>query len=178
LLLIVKEKVIVHKSFEESDLLDKKDNFEEDLKSRLEEYVDAQEEKKKHALEEKAKKDHENQEFIRQNEEIIQAFKRVRQRSQKREYIRNMTIKETTCTFDNEIEPEEINTTIKKQIYEEICTFSLEIVAFQEWIKDKKATPLLETKEVKIEEPDNLQRATTPQGKRINKNSNYRKRWC
>jgi hypothetical protein len=166
-LLRVKEKVIVHKSFEESSLLEKKENFEEDLKSRLEEFVDIQEEKekkKRQAEEEKAQKDSENIEFIKSQEEILQAFKRARKKSNKKEYIRNLTIKEVICVFDNEIENEEIESTIKKQIYEEICNFSLEIVAFQEWIKDKKAVPLQEVKEVRIEEPENIQRATTPQG--------------
>ena len=174
----VKEKVIFHKSFEESDLLDRKENFEEDLKTRLDDFVDTQEEKKKRALEEKAKKESENQEFIKQSEEVLSVFKKVRQRSQKKEYIRNMTIKEIVCTFDSEVEVEEINTTIKRQIYEEICNFSLEIVGFQEWIKDKKAHPLLDIKEVRIEEPDNLQRASTPQGTNNKLQLNFhRERW-
>ncbi len=163
----IKEKVILHKSFEESELLERKENFEEDLKSRLDDFVDAQEEKKKKKkqdLEERAKRENENQAYIHSNEEILQAFKRVREKSSKRDYIRNLTIKEIICVFDSEIENEEITNSIKKQIYEEICNFSLEIVGFQEWIKDKRTAPLVEYKEVRIEEPENLQRATTPQG--------------
>jgi len=41
--------------------------------------------------------------------------------------------------------------TIRKQIFEEICNFSLDIELYHGWLKDKKTTPLVEIKEIKQE---------------------------
>lgn len=157
MLIRVKEKVIEKNAFEDDELMQNDEAFNEDLKHRLAEFVDGQDSKKYEQLNsEKNKKAHENIEFIIKNEDILKAFKEVRRKSGKKEYIRNLVVKEITCTFDPDIDPKDISTTIKKQIYEEVCSFSLDIEAFGAWIKDKKAVPLLDVKEPKHEEVEQI----------------------
>jgi len=151
----LKEKVIHHKTLEEIEGDDKKDDYEEDLKNRLDEAVETIDDEEK-KLEENAQKEEirrRNQEFIQKNLQIVDGFKYARLLSSKKGNIRNSTVREVVCVFDDDFEMEELLNTIKRQVYEEICFYSLDFVAYQEWIKDKKTVPLVE-KEVPVVEQD------------------------
>lgn len=94
---------------------------------------------KQQQKEEKLLKD---QEYIDRGVYVLNEFKAVRQESGFNEVIRNMTVKEVVCEFDDETPIEETLRNATQQIYEEICNYSQEVKLFKEWIQKKKPLPI------------------------------------
>ncbi len=128
----IKEKIIEHKSFEESELLGKNDD-DEQLRNRLEDFIENQDsEDKTHTEDKKALEQKKKEEkalkdnlYIETYHKIANAFIAARLESQFDEVIRNTTIKEVVCEFDDETPLEETLKNVTVQIFEDICKLKI-----------------------------------------------------
>ena len=146
----MKEKIIEHKSFEESELLGKREEDGDNIRNRLESFMEkndslgrsAEENNEGKGQKEKEEKLLKDQSFINQNLRVVNEFKAARNQSQSNEIIRNMTFKEVVCEFDEEVPIEETLRNTTQQIYEEICNHSQEVKQYKEWGQKKRTLPI------------------------------------
>lgn len=159
-ILRIKEKIIEHKSFEESEFLGKKEEDETQLRNRLENFISNQDseenEEAREALQQKAEKEEKaarDQVFMQKNSALIESFRKVRENSKVEDPIRSTVFREVVCEFDEDVPIEETLKTVTFQIYEEICNLSVDSVARKEWMQRKRTYPVKQPQKVVIEPP-------------------------
>lgn len=161
LIILVKQKVSWSQNEHDLSLLQHKENFEEDLKQRMEDFIENQpdgennqdggeQEEDEGAIElrelrkkkEQEKLTEEDLAYIRESQDFVNTFKKLRKSADPAQTIRKIVLKEIVYEVDPQAE-EESQKVLIDTLLEEICSFSFDIVAFSEWVKNKKIVPLI-----------------------------------
>ena len=124
---------------------DKNENYDEDFKERMDGFIDKQpedEEEKPIDIKLIEEFTEEDKNFVLENLNIVKFLREARKKSDRKNLIRNCVILDNTYEVDPLNEEEFLNNYIDN-LLEDLCGFSFEIGAYEEFIKTKKAMPLL-----------------------------------
>lgn len=128
------------------DLADKNENYEEDFKERMDDFIDKspEEEEEEKPVDIKAIEEftEEDKAFILENLNILKFIKETRKKSDRKNLIRNCFILDNVYEVDP-LNEEEFLVNYIDNLMEDLCAFSFDIGAYEEFLKTKKAMPLL-----------------------------------
>ena len=126
------------------DIGEKNETYEEDFKEKMDEFIDKQpveEEEKPVDLKLLEELTEEDKAFILENLNIVKFLKEARKISDRKSLIRNCFILENMYEVDPLIEEESLNNYIDN-LMEDLCGFSFDIGAYDEFMKTKKTMSL------------------------------------
>ncbi|EAR91082.3 hypothetical protein TTHERM_00430030 (macronuclear) [Tetrahymena thermophila SB210] len=166
LLFDIREKVLWNNQEPDMSLLDPKENFDEDIRQRMDEFIDGDEEQQNEDEEneegkpKKQKKEvltEEDLAYIEESKNFVKEFKQTRANSNRNSSIRKSVVKEVVFEIDPYAEEESFKNFIDYLI-EEICQYSFDFQAYQEWIQGKKQVPLCPKEALKLHEEEEEER--------------------
>lgn len=121
------------------ELLDPKDNFDEDLRQRMDDFIDGEDPDAEHDGEAPVRKakqrevlDEADLAYIEENKRFIEEFKKTRAASARDSSIRRTVVRELVFEVDPSSEEESAKQFIDYLI-EEICAFSFDVLSYAEW---------------------------------------------
>eukprot|EP01017_Pseudomicrothorax_dubius_P046843 TRINITY_DN8311_c0_g3_i1.p1 TRINITY_DN8311_c0_g3~~TRINITY_DN8311_c0_g3_i1.p1 ORF type:complete len:258 (+),score=85.99 TRINITY_DN8311_c0_g3_i1:146-919(+) len=135
------------------ELLEHKGNFEEELKSRLEEFVEDNHPSGPLDSVRKAEEiTPDDLEFIAKHNEVAEELRKARHDSHLKSPLRNTVIKDFTFTYHPGNDTESLRLFIEA-LLEDLGIFSADIEKFHSWLKEKKVIPFTKPEVVAVEVP-------------------------
>ncbi|KRX02221.1 hypothetical protein PPERSA_04843 [Pseudocohnilembus persalinus] len=157
----IKQKVLTNTGDQDLSILDHKQNFEDDLKKRMDDFIEnnGKEDEQNEEIQEQEEGEEEGEDdenrpkrhreivteedetFIKQNKQFVQDFLSIRSKSDRNAGLRKTVYKELVWEIDPYNEEESLKIFLDNMI-EEICQFSFDIQEYQKWLSERKQVPL------------------------------------